>query len=167
MARQRRHRATRALIGGLATLLVFGGVSLATIPSPGEFGGATSQTYADGSLGTVSIRMTHHGHRIRSFDITWLAPCDSGFTTLSQGTHAEGSVTSRGKFRGHGSYSSDKGNLQGTQYTATVTDKVRGMFVSKRKAQGTFQATAVLRDAAGQLVSTCTSPTITWRAKRG
>ncbi|MEK6250769.1 MAG: hypothetical protein AABM43_02290 [Actinomycetota bacterium] len=149
------------------TLLVCSAVALATIPRPGKFSGATSQTYPDGSLGAVTIRMTHHGRRIRSFDITWLAPCDSGFTTLSQGTHAEGSVTSRGKFRGHGSYSSDKGNLIGTQYTATVTDKVRGRFVGRNKAKGTFQATAVLGDASGQPVSTCASPTITWRAKRG
>ena len=111
--------------------------------------------------------MTHHGRRIHSFDITWLAPCDSGFTTLSQGTHATGSVTSRGKFRGHGSYSSNKGNLEGTQYTATVTDAVSGRFVGKKKAKGTFQATAVLLDASGQAVSTCTSPTITWSAKHG
>jgi hypothetical protein len=167
MARQTRHRARRALIGGLVTLLVFSAVALATIPKPGKFSGATSQTNPDGSLGAVTINMTHHGRRIRSFDITWLAPCDSGFTTLSQGTHATGSVSSRGKFRGHGSYTSDKGNLEGTQYTATVTDKVSGKFVGKRKAKGTFQATAVLRDASGQPVSTCTSPTVTWRAKRG
>jgi hypothetical protein len=167
MARQTRHRARRALIGGLVTLLVFSAVALATIPKPGKFSGATSQTNPDGSLGAVTINMTHHGRRIRSFDITWLAPCDGDFTTLSQGTHATGSVTSRGKFRGHGSYTSDKGNLEGTQYTATVTDKVSGKFVGKRRAKGTFQATAVLRDASGQPVSTCTSPTVTWRAKRG
>jgi hypothetical protein len=148
-------------------LLGFSGVALATIPKPGKFAGATSQAFADGSLGAVKIKMTHHGRRISSFDITWLAPCDGGFTTLSQGTHATGSVTSRGKFRGHGSYSSNKGNLEGTQYTATVTDAVSGKFVGKRKAKGTFQATAVLRDASGQPVSICTSPTITWSAKRG
>jgi len=148
-------------------LLGFSGVALATIPKPGRFSGATSQTYPDGSLGAVTIKMTHHGRRIRSFDITWLAPCDSGFTTLSQGTHAKGSVTSRGKFHGRGTYSSDQGNLIGTRYTATVTDSVSGKFVSKRKAKGTFQATAVLLDASGQAVSTCTSPTITWSVKRG
>jgi len=113
----------------------------------------------------VKIKMTRQGLRLRSFDITWLAPCDSGFTTLSQGTHAEGSVSSRGKFRGRGNYVSDRGNLAGTQYTALVSDRLRGRFVSKTKAMGTFQATAVLRDAAGQPVSTCTSPTITWRAE--
>jgi hypothetical protein len=148
-------------------LLGFSGVALATFPKPGKFGGATSQSYPDGSLGAVTIKMTHHGRRIRSFDITWLAPCDGGFTTLSQGTHATGSVTSRGKFRGHGSYSSNKGNLAGTQYTATITDAVSGRFLGKKKAKGTFQATAVLLDASGRAVSTCTSPTITWSAKHG
>ncbi len=147
-------------------LLGFSGIALATIPKPGKFDGATSQTYPDGSLGAVTIKMTHHGRRIRSFDITWLAPCDGGFTPLSQGTHATGSVTSRGKFRGHGSYSSNKGNLEGTQYTATVTDAVSGRFSGKKKAEGTFQATAVLLDAGGHPVSTCTSPTITWHARR-
>jgi hypothetical protein len=148
-------------------LLGFSGVALATIPKPGKFSGATSQTNPDGSLGAVTIKMTHHGRRIHSFDITWLASCDGGFTTLSQGTHATGSLTSRGKFRGHGSYSSNKGNLEGTQYTATVTDAVSGRFSSKKMAKGTFQATAVLLDAGGRPVSTCTSPTITWSAKRG
>ena len=149
------------------TLLVCAAVALATIPRPGRFSGATSQTYPDGRPGTVSIEMTRHGRRIRSFDITWLAPCDSGFTTLSQGTHAEGSVTSRGRFRGHGSYTSDQGNLVGTQYTATVSDRLNGKFVSRKNAKGTFQATAVLRDASGQPVSTCTSPTVAWQAEHG
>jgi hypothetical protein len=166
MARQRRQQARRALIGALAGLLVWAATAPATIPKPGKFSGTTSQTYPDGSLGTISIKLTHHGRRIRSLDITWLADCDSGFTALSQGTHAEGSVSGRGKFHGHGTYFSDQGNLAGTQYTAMVTDRLRGRFVSRTKAKGTFQASAVLSDAGGQPVSTCTSPTISWRAKR-
>jgi hypothetical protein len=153
------------LIGGAAALLVCAATAPATIPEPGKFEGTTSQTYPDGSLGTVRIKMTRHGKKIKSFDITWLAACDSGYAALSQGTHAEGSVTGRGKFRGRGTYFSDSGNLAGTQYTATVTDRLRGRFVSRTKAKGTFQATAVLQDAGGQQVSTCTSPTLIWRAK--
>jgi hypothetical protein len=159
------HGIRRVSIGGIATLLAGAAMALAAIPQPGGFSGTTSQIYADGSQGTVTIKMTRQGRRIRSFDITWLAPCDGGFTTLSQGTHAEGSVSSRGKFRGRGNYISESGNLVGTQYTAQVSDRLRGRFVSKTKAKGTFQATAVLRDAAGLPVSTCTSPTINWRAK--
>jgi hypothetical protein len=155
----------RVSIGGIATLLVCAAAAPAAIPRPGVFSGSTSQSYSDGSRGTVKIKMTRQGRRIRSFDITWLAPCDSGFTTLSQGTHAEGTVSSRGRFRGRGNYFSDRGNLAGTQYTAQVSDRLRGRFVNKTKAKGTFQATAVLRDAAGQPVSTCTSPSITWRAE--
>ncbi len=155
----------RVSTGGVATLLVFAVAAMAAIPQPGGFSGSTSQIYPDGSPGTVKIKMSRQGRRIRSFDITWLAPCDSGFTPLSQGTHAEGSVSSRGKFRGRGSYVSDRGNLVGTQYTAQVSDRLRGRFVSKIRARGTFQATAVLRDAGGQPVSTCTSPTINWRAE--
>ena len=136
----------------------------AAIPD-GKIAVINTQAFPDGSQGIVTIKMTHHGHRIESFEITWLAPCDSGFTTLSQGTHAQGSVTRRGRFRGHGSYTSNMGNLAGTQYTATVSDRLGGIFVGKTKAKGAFQATAVLHDAGGQAVSTCTSPTITWRAK--
>lgn len=158
-------RIHRVLVGGVVALLAFAAAALATIPQPGKFSGTTSQTYPDGSLGTVKIKMNHAGQRIKSFDITWLAACDSGFSPLSQGTHAEGSVTSRGKFRGSGSYLSDKGNLSGTQYTAMVTDHLKGKFLSKTAARGTFQATAVLRDAGGQPVSTCTSPTLSWRAE--
>lgn len=108
--------------------------------------------------------MTHHGRQIGGFDITWLASCDSGFSTLSQGTHAVGSVSGRGTFRGHGTYSSKLGNLAGTQYTATVTDRLSGRFISGERARGIFQATAVLKDASGQPVSTCTSPAIAWHA---
>jgi hypothetical protein len=158
-------RILRVLVGGAVALLAFAAAALATIPQPGRFSGSTSQTYPDGSLGTVKIKMTHAGQRIKSFDITWLAACDSGFSTLSQGTHAKGSLSSGGKFHGGGSYFSDQGNLTGTQYTAMVTDRLKGKFVSKTKARGTFQATAVLRDAGGQPVSTCTSPTLSWRAK--
>jgi hypothetical protein len=158
-------RARPALIAGPAALLVCAATALATIPTPGKFSGTTSQLNPDGTQGTVEITMTQQGHKIKSFEIEWLAPCDSGFTTLSQGTHAEGSVTSRGKFHGHGTYLADKGNLQGTPYTATITDHLKGRFVSKIKAKGTFRATAVVRDAAGQPVSTCTSPTVVWHAK--
>jgi hypothetical protein len=154
-----------SLISASATLLLCVSVALATIPSSGHFSGTTSQVNSDGTAETVDIEMTHHGHKIKSFDIAWLAPCDNGFNTLSQGTHAEGTVTKRGRFHGHGSYFADQGNLQGTPYTATVTDRLKGRFVSKTKAKGTFQAVAVLRDPAGQPVSTCTSPTVVWHAK--
>jgi hypothetical protein len=157
-------RLRRVSTGGIAALLVCAAAAQAAIPRPGVFGGTTSQVYPDGSKGTVEIEMTRNGHRIRSFDITWLAPCDSGFTPLSQGTHAEGWVSSRGRFRGGGSYVSDRGNLAGTQFTARISDRLRGRFVSRTRARGTFQAIAVLRDAGGQQVSTCTTPRVAWRA---
>ena len=109
--------------------------------------------------------MTRGGHRIAGFNITWLAACDNGFTPLSQGTHARGWLSSRGRFHGGGRYFSDGGNLEGTQYTATVRNRLRGRFVSKTRAMGTFKATAVLHDAADQPVSTCTSPVIGWSAE--
>jgi hypothetical protein len=166
MARKRRRNASRVLVGCLAGLLVWAATSAATIPKSGKFTGTTAQTFPDGSLGTISIKLTHHGRRIKSFAITWLAECDSGFTALSQGTHAEGSLSTRGKFHGHDTYFSDQGNLTGTQYTAMITDRLRGRFVSRTRAKGTFQASAVLSDAGGQPVSTCTSPTFGWRATR-
>jgi hypothetical protein len=157
----------RGLVGilGLAILLACAAVGWAKIPTPGRFDGSTDQAYPGGGFGTVGIKMTKKGRRIDGFDITWLAPCDSGFSTLSQGTHAAGSVTSKGKFHGSGTYDSDQGNLAGTQYTATVTNTLSGRFTGKRAAKGTFQATAVLHDAAGQQVSTCSSPPIHWHAK--
>ncbi len=157
----------RLAIGGLVALLVFASAALAAIPRSGRFSGSTDQAYPDGSLGAVSIKMTHGGRRIKGFEIAWLAACDNGFTALSQGTHARGTLSGRGGFRGHGSYFSDGGNLAGTPYTATITDRLRGRFVSRRRAKGTFSATAVLRDAAGQPVSTCATPAIHWHAGRG
>jgi hypothetical protein len=159
-------RRIRPVLIAAATMpFVCAATALATIPNPGQFSGTTSQLNPDGSSETVEIKMTHQGHKVRSFDIAWLAPCDNGFTTLFQGTHAEGSVTSRGKFHGHGTYFADQGNLQGTPYTATVTDRLKGRFVSKIRAKGTFEAVAILRDAGGQPVSTCTTPTVVWHAK--
>jgi hypothetical protein len=157
----------RGLVGvlGVAILLAFTNLASAKVPWPGRFDGSTDQAYPNGGFGTVTIKMTQKGRRIEGFDITWLAPCDSGFSTLSQGTHAEGSVTRKGKFRGSGSYQSDQGNLAGTQYTATITDSLRGRFTGKGAGKGTFQATAVLHDASGKQVSTCTSPPIRWKAK--
>ena len=81
---------------------------------------------------------------MRRFAIGWVATCDSGFSALVQATRAEGPVSSRGKFGGNGNYKSASGNLAGTQYTAQVTSKLKGHFAGKRKAKGTFQATAVL-----------------------
>jgi hypothetical protein len=157
----------RSLVGvvGLATLLACAAIAAAKVPAPGHFDGSTNQAYPDGSSGVVSIEMTQKGRRIDGFDITWLAPCDSGFSTLSQGTHAVGSVTRRGRFHGSGTYQSAQGNLAGTQYAATITDTLSGRFNGKRSAKGSFQATAVLHDASGHQVSTCTSPAISWRAK--
>jgi hypothetical protein len=106
------------------------------------------------------------GRTIQRFNITWLAGCDSGFTSLSQGTRAEGSLDRRGRFAGGGTYVSDAGNLAGTGYTATIRNRLRGRFVAERRAQGTFRATAVLRDAAGLPVSSCASPAIGWSAVR-
>lgn len=147
-------------------LLTGGALAAAAIPRDGGLRGMTSQLFADGSAGTVAVKISHHGHRLRSFDITWLAPCDNGFTPLSQGTHAKGPVNGRGRFKGHGRYFSDQGNLAGTQYTATIRDRLQGRFVTPGEAKGSFQATAVLRDGGGKPVSTCTSPSISWGASR-
>jgi hypothetical protein len=154
----------RAGAGALALLLVCAAAAPGAIPRPGAFAGPTSQAYPDGSRGTVKIEMTRGGRRIARFDITWLAACDNGFTNLSQGTRAEGWLSSRGRFHGGGRYLSDGGNLEGTPYTATVRNRLRGRFVSRTRAKGTFQATAVLHDAAGLAVSTCASPPIAWSA---
>jgi hypothetical protein len=156
----------RVVPGGVVALLLCASFAGAAIPRPGHFDGTTSQVYPDGSLGTVAIKMTHGGRRLRSFDIIWLAACDSGFTTLSQGTHAQGTVNDQGGFRGDGTYRSDQGNLAGTPYTATVTDHLRGRFESRKAARGTFQATVVLHDRSGTAVSTCTSPSLRWSAQR-
>jgi hypothetical protein len=156
----------RVVTGGVVVLLACATAALAAIPQPGKFSGTTSQTFPDGSLGTVEMKMTHGGRRLKSFDIDWLAPCDSGFTTLSQGTHAVGSLSKRGSFEGSDTYFSDGGNLAGTPYTAMVTDHLRGTFPGRKVAKGTFQATAVLRDRSGAPVSTCTSPRLSWTAKR-
>ena len=156
----------RAASGGIVALLVCASVAPAAIPQPGKFSGTTSQAFPDGSPGTVDIKMTHGGRRLKSFDIVWLATCDSGFTTLSQGTHAVGSLNKRGSFQGSDTYFSDTGNLAGTPYTAMVTDHLRGRFTGRSKAQGTFQATAVLRDAGGNPVSSCSSPRLSWSAER-
>ena len=157
----------RVLLGSALLLLCGAAIASAARPRGGGFDGSTSQLYPDGSSGTVTLKLARHGQRLSGFDITWLAPCDSGFTPLSQDTHARGSVDERGRFHGRGSYFSDQGNLAGTQYTATVSDRLRGRFVTPRRAKGSFQATAVLKNAGGQPVSTCTSPTIRWRAKHG
>jgi hypothetical protein len=147
-------------------LLTAATLAAAAVPRDGDLHGTTSQLFADGSPGTVAIKIGHHGRRLRSFDITWLAPCDSGFTPLSQGTHARGPVSGRGKFKGQGRYFSDQGNLAGTQYTATISDRLQGRSVAPGTMKGSFQATAVLRDAGGRPVSTCTSPAISWLASR-
>jgi hypothetical protein len=159
-------RIRRVVAAGGAILLSGAALAAAAIPRDGGFFGTTSQVFADGSPGTVAIKIAHHGRRLRSFDITWLAPCDSGFTPLSQGTHARGPVSGRGKFKGHGHYFSDQGNLAGTQYTATISDRLQGRFAAPGEARGTFQATAVLRDGGGHPVSTCTTPAISWQASR-
>lgn len=156
----------RVVAAGALALLVFAATSAAVVPHAGRYAGSTSQASPDGSLGTVQIKMTHRGKRIKGLDISWLASCDNGFTDLSQGTHAAGTVTSRGRFHGGDTYYSDQGNLQGTQYTAMVTDQLDGRFVSRRRATGSFQASAVLRDASGAQVATCTTPPIAWSATR-
>jgi hypothetical protein len=114
----------------------------------------------------VRLQVSHHGRRLRSFDITWSATCDSGFTALVQGTHARGPLSRQGRFKGGGRYASAQGNLAGTQYTATVSDRLSGRVLSPGTARGSFEATAVLKDGGGQPVSTCASPRISWQAGR-
>jgi len=156
----------RAAAGCVAATLLCCAAATAAIPQPGRFGGDTSQAYPDGSRGTVTIRMTGSGRTIHAFNITWLAACDSGFNPLSQGTRAEGRLSRRGRFAGGGTYVSDGGNLAGTEYTATIRNRLRGRFLGRLRAEGTFRATAVLRDAAGRPVSTCASPAFSWSASR-
>jgi hypothetical protein len=147
-------------------LLVVAASAAALTPRAGRYAGRTDQVYPDGSRGGVAIKMTRGGRRIKRFEITWLAACDNGFTALSQGTRAVGSLSRRGRFRGRDTYLSDRGNLAGTPYTATISDRLRGRFVSRRRARGSFRATAVIEDPGGRPVSSCATPPIRWRAGR-
>jgi hypothetical protein len=158
----------RGLIAGLAVaMLAFPSAAGAVIPQPGKFTGTTTESSPGGTPLGVDIKITHGGIKLKRFALSWTAPCDSGFSTLGQATRAVGVLSSRGKFHGSGNYQSTGGNLAGTQYTGQVTTKLKGQFVGKLKAKGTFQATAVVTDTTtGAPVSTCTSPTIHWRAKR-
>jgi hypothetical protein len=158
--------ARAAALLGVAVLLAWAAPASASIPRPGSFAGATSQTAPDGSPAPVRIEVTRGGRRLKSLDITWLAPCDRGFNTLGQVTHAKGGLDGRGRFAGGNSYRSAGGNLKGTQYTADIRDRLRGRFTSRARVRGTFRAVAVLRDAAGLEVSTCRSPLIRWTARR-
>lgn len=159
---------TRAFCGVCVGLLALLGAASAigAIPQKGKFAGTTSQVNPDGSTVPVEIKVTHGGQNVKRFAIGWNATCDSGFTELVQATRAEGPVSSRGKFHGKGTYTSTSGNLAGTQYSAQVTTKLKGKFVGKRKATGTFEATSVLIDSTTNApVSTCTTSAVTWRAK--
>ena len=144
--------------------LVAAAPALGKVPQAGKFSGTTSQTDPSGAAEVVNLSVTQQGTHLKRLDIGWVAACDSGFTQLSQATRAQGSISGRGKFHGKGTYTSTTGNLVGTPYSAQVTSTVRGRFVSRTKAKGTFQATAVLLDPNGTPVSTCASPTVTWRA---
>jgi hypothetical protein len=166
MARFGRRGGIRSALGGLAALLLIAASAAALAPRAGRYAGATDQGYPDGSHGTVAIEMTRGGRRIKHFEITWLAACDNGFTALAQGTRAVGSLSRRGGFRGRDTYFSDRGNLAGTPYTATISDRLRGRFVSRRRAKGSFRATAVIEDPGGRQVSSCATPPIRWSAKR-
>jgi len=158
--------ARAALPAGAAILLACAALAAAEIPRPGHFAGTTSQQGLDGRPAPVSIEISRGGRRLESLDITWFAPCDSGFSTLAQVTHAEGTLNRRGRFRGRGTYRSAEGNLKGTAYTATVSDRLVGRFVSRRRVRGAFRAVAVLRDPDGRPVSTCRTPRIGWGASR-
>jgi hypothetical protein len=136
------------------------------IPQKGKFEGATSQTTPEGNPVGLEIKVTHGGFRVKRFAIGWVATCDSGFTPLVQATKAVAPVSLGGKFHVGGDYKSTSGNLAGTQYSAQVTSKLKGKFTGKRKAKGTFQATAVLIDSTTNApVSTCTTGPVTWKAK--
>lgn len=147
----------------VAGSLVSAGGALAAIPGPGTFSGRTSQVAPNGSAAKVTIK-TARDRKVKSLSIDWLSTCDNGYPNLVQTTHASGTLTRSGAFHGDGTYSSNSGNLSGTQYTASITDHLKGRFVTKRKARGTFQATAKVMDASGRQVSTCTTPLITWTA---
>jgi hypothetical protein len=157
----------RGLIAGLVVaMLALPAAAGAVIPQKGKYTGTTTESSPSGTPLRVDIKISHGGIKLKRFAIAWTAPCDSGFSTLGQATRAVGVLSSRGKFHGSGNYQSSGGNLAGTQYTAQIKSKLKGQFVGVLKAKGTFQATAVVTDTStGAPVSTCTSPTIHWRAK--
>lgn len=140
-------------------------VAFAAVPTAGLFEGTTSQAALEGGKPGVRIAVVQHGHRVKRFEIDWYATCDNGKPNLVQSTFASGALPSSGKFHGNGNYEADEGNLEGTEYTATIADQLRGTFVSAKRAKGTFKAVASVHDASGALVSTCRTPLIRWSAK--
>ena len=157
----------RALVvAALLGLLLLPATAAALVPQKGKYEGTTGQTAPSGAHLPVQIKLTHGGIKLKRFLIGWTASCDSGYVPLAQATRAVGVLSTRGKFHGSGDYQSSSGNLTGTQYTAQIKTKLKGQFVSERKAKGTFSATAVLTDTTtGSAVSTCTTPTVHWHAK--
>lgn len=154
-----------ALAVGISVLLVVGVADGATArPAPVEGLAYTGVTMQDLP---ISFVLTKDRKKIKRLDIEWVAlpaECTSRLPYVSRTTFGSGAskplaLSSRKRFA---HTFSDSLTLPGV-IALDERPVVRGT-VGRRRAFGTFRATAVVRDAAGVEVNRCDIGTISWTA---
>ena len=117
--------------------------------------GKTSQGFA------VGLRVSQNLSHVKQLAIRWRAQCATG-ATLTDTTEARGILVSPfPHFHGTGSYEyTDQSS--GQTLSITVTTHLHGRLLRNIRARGTWSTQAVVRDATGNQIDTCSSGLIRW-----
>lgn len=151
-----------------ATILLVTGVAVAAKPRSGRWAGTTSQSLPTGPL-TVTFRVSSRGTRIVNFEPEFQGRC------LKPGSPPTASPVIRTDAGrdiaiGHGGFhaSGSDGRIHSGSVTlATASDHVRGRFVSRRMARGTYSLTFTFNSHAapyGLAGYTCRTGSVSWTA---
>jgi hypothetical protein len=146
----------KTLLRPLALSLLAGALALpalgqAAAPRPGGFAGKTGQDRR------VALLVDGAGARVTRFRISYLATCEDGTTVNGRFEYTNLRIR-RGRFSGR---ASDTRDFVGGRATSRV--RLRGRFVSRRRAKGSWNAQITIRSGN---TTHCSVSELRWSAHR-
>lgn len=164
----RRTWALAVSIGALVACGATAAVALASTPKAGTWTGSTSQTLAITSP-ALTFQVSTRGATVVNFEPVFVGSCtkpnspamNSPVITTDAGRNLP---INAGKFHA----SATNGHIHSGALTlATASDQLRGKFISKKRARGTYSVTFKFNNNAakyGLAGYTCRTGTVSWTA---
>lgn len=174
------YRRLRALMMTVAAV----GCALATVASGPA--GAASQLHSGAAVGgsaraaasgpawamsggtsqglSVRLHVSFNLSKVNRLVIRWRATCTSGTTFTDSTAVSRIPVSPFPRFDSSGSYVFSGKGTSGNTYSFAVSTDLHGSLLRNIRARGTWSAQALVRDASGNQVDSCSTGLIRWRA---
>jgi hypothetical protein len=113
---------------------------------------------------SVRLHVSFNLSKVNRLVIRWRATCTSGTTFTDSTAVSRIPVSPFPKFHSSGGYVFSGQGTSGRTYRFAVSTDLHGSLLRNIRARGTWSAQALIRDASGNQVDSCSTGLIRWRA---